>query len=401
MTMEEKHGPLFIEDDLSSEQQEELLRYVEEHSEVAKDWKRWQQVRRRLRHRLESQVPDRRLLVLYALEQEGRADLLSPKEQDALDAAHDDIAEAVETVSVLEEIVDRIQEERADFEAVWSQHRDARVEAAAETEERVGAETRDRAPSRPARTRSGGIRPWAWRLTIAALLLGAAVLAVLYGPQQATRTTVSLDAGEEKVVEFGAGSAARLVGAAELSYVVETEISDPKQVTLERGRAYFDVDHREGSTFVVITPTARATVLGTQFAVTSERDTTEVVLVDGRVEVGSADGNGSPSVVLTPGQRSLVERTKRPSDPSPVDVNDALEWTGLFIFRSTPVRTITNRLSDHYDVSISASMELADERVTADFDREQPVSEILQALARTLDAEVKKKDGTFRLEPTA
>lgn len=399
--MEEKQSPLFIEDDLSSEQQEELLRYVEEHPEVAKDWKRWQQVRRRLRRRLESWVPDRRLLVLYALEQEGRADLLTPKEQDALDAAYDEIVEAGETVPVLEEIVDRIQEERADFEVVWSQHRDARAEAAAETEERVGAETRDRAPSRPARTRSSGIRPWAWRLTAAVLLLGAAVLAVLYGPQQATRTTVSLEASEQKVIEFGPGSTARLVGAAELSYVAETETSDPQQVTLKWGRAYFDVDHREGSTFVVKTPTARATVLGTQFAVTAERDTTEVVLVDGRVEVGSANGNGSQSVVLAPGQRSFVERTKSPSDPSPVDVNEALGWTGLFIFRSTPVHTIADRLSDHYDVSITASMELADETVTADFDREQPVSEILQALARTLDAEVKKKDGTFRLEPTA
>lgn len=399
--MENGYGPLLFEGELTPDQRDELRSYLDEHPDLASDWARWQKVRRRLRRRLDARLPDRRLLVLYALEQEGRQDLLTPAERTALDDARDEIAEAVELFPALEQVIDRIQEERDDFETVWAQHRAAQAQESSEAGERARSDRTDRAPKRSTRGSRAGIRPWAWRFTVAVLLLGVAVLAVFYGPRETSRTTVAVEAGEQDVVEFGEGSMARLVGAARLSYRPTALTSGDRQVTLERGRAYFDVVHREDASFVVNTPTARTRVLGTEFAVTVQSDTTEVVLIDGRVEVGSVDGDAPTGVVLEPGERSRVERGGSPSAPVSVDVTTNLEWTGLFVFRSASVQKIARRMSAHYGVSITTAPSLQDETVTATFDREQPVGEVLTALTRTLDAELEQENGDYRLVPAS
>lgn len=399
--MDDRDRPLFFEEELSPEQREELEEQLAQDPDLAEDWVQWQQVRRRLRRRLDTQLPDRRLLVLYALEQDGRVDLLAREERKALDAARDEIAEAVDAIPVLEDIIEQIQEEGSDFETVWAEHREVKTESPARAQEEVQSRRRERDAQRPSRTRTAGVRPWAWRLTVAVLLLGAAALAVLYGPRQAARTTVAVESGEQRVVEFGDGSTARVVGAARLSYVFKAEPASRRVVSLERGRAYFDVVHRDTGSFVVNTPTAAARVLGTQFAVTARKGSTEVVLVEGSVEVAAVDESDARSVVLKSGQRSIVRQGEGPSNPSPTDLTSALDWTGFFVFRSAPVETILDRLSDHYDVSITASEQLSGQTVTADFDREQPVSEVVQALARALGATVEEQDGTYHIVPAS
>lgn len=392
--MEDKYGPLLFEDDLSPQQRDALRDYFEEHPERVEEWARWREVRRHLRRRLQERLPDRRLLVLYALEQEGQRDVLTDQEQAALDAARGDIADAIDALPALERVVHRIQEERNDFKAVWQQHRGEAQSEAAGAESAHAPERKERAPRRRSRTRSSKPHPWVWRLAVAALLVGAAVLAVMYGPQDSSRTTVAVADDEERVIEFDDGSTARLVGAARLSYRSE----EGHEVTLEQGRAYFDVVPQDDASFVVNTPTATATVLGTQFGVTTQDEATEVVLVEGSVQVEAPETQSEP-VVLEPGQRSMVQKGEAPSSPVPVDLASALDWSGMFVFRSVPVETIVQRLSQHYEVQIAAAPVLADEPVTATFERNQPVSEVLGALSQTLGAELRSNGDTYRLEP--
>jgi len=190
--MDDAYGPLLFEDALSSEQRAKLRARLAEDPALADGWARWQQVRARLRERLQEHVPDRRLLVLYALSEEGREDLLTPEEAEALDAARPAIADALDAVPALQQVVKRVQDERADFETVWAQHREEIWAAEDKTDRRSQTDRNERAPRRPGRARREGAgRQWAWRLTVAALLLGAAVLAVVYGPQGAERTRSS------------------------------------------------------------------------------------------------------------------------------------------------------------------------------------------------------------------
>lgn len=396
--MDDLYGPLLFEGERSPEQRDALRERLADDPELAEGWARWQQVRAQLRQRLHEQLPGRRLLVLYALEQEGRTNALTAEEKEALDAARDDIAEAIEAIPALSRVVERIQDERAEFETVWVQHHDDSVGVSA-SEGRSHAERKERAPRRSARSRGETAgRRWAWRLTVATLLIGAAVLAAFYGPREASRTTVTVGADDQRIVKFDDGSTVRLVGTAALSYDPGLAATENRRVTLKHGRAYFDVASRNGTSFVVETPTAQAEVLGTQFGITTGSDTTEVVLVEGKVRVGS--DTESESVVLEPGEQSMV-RSGTPSTPAPADLTATLDWTGLFVFRSLPTEAIAERLSEHYDASVTVASALADEPVTGTFDREQSVEQVLNTIARTLGAEVRTNSGTYRLVPAS
>ena len=91
-------------------------------------------------------------------------------------------------------------------------------------------------------------------------------------------------------------------------------------------------------------------------------------------------------------QRSRVARNALPSTPAPVDLSEALEWTGLFLFQATPLGEAAAQLGDRYDVSISVAPGLEAEGVSGTFAREQSLQQILTTLATTLNATVEGND---------
>lgn len=389
--------------DLSSEDRSAIQERLDENPDLAAAWAHWCAVRRRIRNRLQERISDRRLLVLYVLEQEGAAETLTPREQAMLDECRDDIARAIDAIPALEQVVERIREEQADFAEVWATHLDEDDEVLPNEEARDTAASPsdriDRAPRPPASQETAPARRWARRLTAAALVVGLAVVGVLLWPQGRSTTTVTVAEGDVQVNELGGGSTVRLVGPATATYPTPDTERPVRRVTLEAGRAYFDVQPRSDASFVVETPTATATVLGTQFGVTTTADTTEVVLASGSVRVDDTEEEGDDGVVLEPGQRSWVT-TDGPLAPESVDLTGALDWTGLFIFRSVPLDAIADRLARRYDAQIAVAPALAGEPVTGTFEREQPVEEILGALAATLGAEVQAQDdGQYRIVP--
>lgn len=69
---------------------------------------------------------------------------------------------------------------------------------------------------------------------------------------------------------------------------VHTAISDRQRtVWLDRGEAYFDVTHEPSRPFVVLAGERRITVLGTRFSVHRHGDQVDVVVEEGRVQIGS------------------------------------------------------------------------------------------------------------------
>jgi ferric-dicitrate binding protein FerR (iron transport regulator) len=170
-----------------------------------------------------------------------------------------------------------------------------------------------------------------------------------------------------------------------------------RDAMLETGRAFFDVTPAP-EPFVVETPTARTTVRGTSFGVEVQADETRVVLASGRVEVASR-ATPDRSVALQPGQSSRVVQDAAPTAPESVDVAEALAWTQLFIFRDTPVERIADRLADHYETSIDVNADLRDQAVTGTFEHEQPLADILSAIATTLGAQVVSTEDGYRLHP--
>ena len=398
--MEELYDALLFGDDLSPEERSSIQDRFEEDSEWATAWAHWCAVRHRMRDRLQEHISDRRLLVLYVLAQAGDTDALTARERQIIDEAQDEIEQAIEALPALEQIVERIRAERADFEEVWDEHLGGEELMAEPAAEHVAPtkpdERTDRAARSPRSRRDAPARRWSRRLAVAAVIVGLAAVAVLFWPQGSATNTVTVADGGVQVQTLGDGSTVRLVGPATLTY--PSEEAPPRRVTLAEGRAFFDVQHREDASFVVETPTASATVLGTQFGVTTRADTTEVVLANGSVRV--SDAEGLRTVVLEPGQHSRVAKSEAPTTPKPVDLTGTLDWTGLFVFRTMSLDTIVDRLNRHYDAQITVAESLAGEAVTGTFEREQPVEEVLGALAATLGAKVQDAgDDQYRLVP--
>jgi ferric-dicitrate binding protein FerR (iron transport regulator) len=408
MTMDEIYEALLFYDELPPERQQWIREKLDTDDDLAHAFAQWRQVCAHLRKRLEADLPECRILVLFALEEAGRDDLLTADEQQALNEARPRLEHALEAHPALEDVVARIQEEQADFETMWEEHGFDLIASDAEASDRAvakpgsrdvrPAERTERAPRRSSAREEG--RRWTRRVFIGAVVAAVVTLVFLVWPSQPTETTVQVAEGETTTIDFADGSRVRLVGAAQLSYAPEAAFD--RRVTLERGRGFFEVqpDPDGRAPFVVTTPTARTTVLGTQFGVEASDESTNVVLAEGRLEVGPADPDDTMAVVLTPGQKSRVDRGGSPSAPESVDVTQALAWTGLFVFRATPTATIADKLSSHYDVPVTVDAALGDEAVTGTFERSQSVEEVLGAIATTLGADVRgtSADG-FRLAP--
>lgn len=395
MTMDDIYEALLFYDELSPERQQWVREQLETDDDLANAFAQWRRVCAHLRQRLEDDMPECRILVLYALADAGRDDLLTADEKQALSEARPRLRRALDAHPALEDVVARIQEEQADFEMLWEEHGLDLVDAGADVgpakqpvdvpSDGTRTERTDRSPRRsPARDES---RRWTRRVAVGTLVAAVVALIVFVWPSGPAPTTVQVAQGETRVVELTDGSQVRLVGDAEMQYVGESAFD--RHVTLRYGRAFFDVqDDGSGTPFVVTTPTATTTVLGTQFGVEADAERTDVVLAEGRVEVGPTGEDADGPVVLSPGQRSRVERGRTPTPPERVDVTEALAWTGLFVFRTTPMRTIVDRLHAQYGVEVAVDSSLRDEAVTGTFERSQPVKQVLTAIAITLGAEV-------------
>ena len=399
--MEDVYNTLLFDD--TPTEQPAVRRKLDEDPELARAWAHWCAVRDRLRNRLRGQLPESRLLVLYALEAAGHKSALNTAEREALTAARDDIERALDVVPALAQVVESIQDDREAFEETWATQTDGTFSAHRRPEGRDRSGDRTERAARPSdrRSRSTAQR-WTRRVAVAALLVGVAVLATLYWPQDEAVTTVTVDEGEMRMVDLADGTTVRLVGGATLSYPANLAEAEVRRVTLREGRAFFDVHRRsDGPSFAVETPAATATVLGTQFGVLTGGDTTAVVLAEGQVEVGVRGENTGASVTLEPGQRSHVQRGDAPTAPASVDLTTALDWTGLLVFRSTSVATIADRLQRHYAATVSVAPALRDEPVSGTFDQDQSIEEVLGTLAKTLNAEVRSAtEGQYHLVPS-
>lgn len=402
--MNDLHEALLFFEDLPPSQREEVRERLESDPEAAEAFAQWRAIEQRVAQDLRNDLPERHLLVLFALEDEGHRGLLSTQEQMALDEARGDIERAVKYHPSIEDVIRDIQDARADFDDVWAQgwteeaeprSTDASVNGPLDTDPKIDL---DVAPSdldrsgrqdRQARaSASSQSRSWR-RLAATALVAAAAVLVVFLWPSEAERTVITVAEGQSDTVQLADGSSVRLVGAARLSYDDATNGTFDRRVTLDYGRALFDVVEKpRPQPFIVTTPTARTTVLGTRFGVETEATATDVTLATGKVKVQTADASDD-GVTLAPGQQSRVEKDATPSAPAQVDVTSELAWSGLYIFSQTPVETIAARLEDAHDVSVTVAPELQGEPVTGTFDQTDDPEQVLQVVATTLGAELR------------
>ncbi len=318
----------------------------------------WQNLGAALGQALDEYVPDRRLFVLYALSSAGHAALLSEEERRQLRRARPGLEAAVDSHPGLASAAAHIVSEKDDFDQCWQSFDTGR---------------------RPAT-----VRPlrWTWRIAAAIMLVGFAGLMAYVLRSGDDLHTIATVAGESVRVTLPDGSEVFLTGETELAY---DQAAFDRRVRLE-GRVFMDVVSSP-EFFVVSTPTAEATVIGTRFGIEGSDDVTEVVLESGSLAL-AARGSPEDRVILQPGHMSRVQQGSSPSDPVEVDLPRTLSWTGFFFFRATPMSAVAEQLEEAFGIRVSVEAALLSEAVSGTFDRRDGVEHILRVLSGTLGAVV-------------
>lgn len=251
----------------------------------------------------------------------------------------------------LERVVDRLADDITAFDSAWN-----------------------RSIKQPATLRRVRFVQWA----AAAVVVAAVALSVLLLDAPDSIRFASTSGGSE-VVELQDGSSVRLVDGAEL--IVNPAF--PRQVQLT-GRAWFDVSPREDDPFSVTTDHAITTVAGTTFGVEALLESTVVSVVSGNVLVQAA----GKTVPLNAGWYSRVVAGAEPSTPEVLSNLSDLAWTGLFIFRDTPIDSVAAILGQDFKVRIEVDRSLSTQSLTGTFDRDQGLEEILGVVVAALGAEL-------------
>jgi len=367
-----------------------LRRALEADPELGPAVRRWVALCRAAATQWDEGVPSRHALVLLACRNRFHPDDLTDEERVLLDDASAALDTALERHPAVSDVLERIRHEADAFDRAWSrsfEDKDASPRSAA-----------DRGPLRRASgSPSGPLR--LVRLAVAA----AAVIAILFvgrswfGADIPGPTATYSAAATMQVVSLDDGSEIRLAPRSTLEVLYDEE-SDERRVRLI-GDGFFDVAAGPRP-FRVETANALTTVLGTSFGVRTANGT-DVFLVTGRVSLASADDPGS-AVVLAPGEQGTLAADADMPSVRTFATLDGFDWSGLLVFRNTPMASVAERLSEEFDVAITVSDDLKEAPLTGTFESERGSKAILDIIASALGARVtEQEDGSFLLSRPA
>jgi transmembrane sensor len=178
------------------------------------------------------------------------------------------------------------------------------------------------------------VRRWSIPVALAASLALAFVSILFVGDGTRAPDGVVLQAETApRTVELQDGSTVQM----DVNTKVRVRMTaERREVTLEAGRAMFDVAHDRSRPFSVAAATSRTVALGTRFQVELDRSKVVVTLAEGSVAID----NESPTRVwqeqLHPGEQLRIDVASATRDKLVVDPAVVTSWTrGRLVFRNT------------------------------------------------------------------
>lgn len=240
--------------------------------------------------------------------------------------------------------------------------------------------------------RRGGAM-WAFRSAAAlVLLLGAALLwnqlgRPVPGADPLQTREITTGPAERTHIDLADGTRVALAPESRLR-IAGGYGGDAREVEFE-GQAVFDVARDPARPFRVRTRGVVTEVIGTRFAVRAYAGESDVsvALAEGAVRLRAAGaGDDSGELTLRPGQVARAEAggAARLDDGATVDA--LLAWTdGRLVFEDTPLREVAAEIGRWYDVDVRLADDgLGERRLTASFG-DEPVSQVLDLIALSLD----------------
>lgn len=191
------------------------------------------------------------------------------------------------------------------------------------------------------RTAGSTSRRWAMAASIGAIFVLGVAAWRFYGTQSEIYATST---GEQRVINLADGSRLQLNTHSR----VATEFSrHERHVELLEGEAIFYVAKDASRPFVVESPNARVTAVGTAFNVRADTGQTTITVLEGKVRVsGSSDAEGPATqtssrksdLILGSGEQAVVTHDEPTPRKSPSNPEVATAWTkNRIIFENTPM----------------------------------------------------------------
>jgi transmembrane sensor len=164
-----------------------------------------------------------------------------------------------------------------------------------------------------------------------------------------------------------------------------------RNVSLLRGRAYFEVVHDVQKPFLVYAGNLRTTDLGTRFEVAlSEQRDVSVTLVDGAIEVANQRDKGRAQQSLIPGEQVVLRAGAMSLEKHEVDAAAVTSWSsGRLVFKGTPLATALDELNRYSDCKIVlGDSSLASVPIGGNFIAGADSTQVVDALAAVLPIRV-------------
>jgi transmembrane sensor len=225
----------------------------------------------------------------------------------------------------------------------------AKARAGAEVVPFEGASTSRRMPDAapPLRTRLATHR-LAAAAAVGAIACG---LAAYVGYQHFRIPEYATSTGEQRIVTLADGTRVELNSRTRLT-VRFTERQ--RDVALLEGQAMFTVARDPRRPFVVRSRNLAVRAVGTAFDVDLKGKTTTVTVVDGRVDVRSADTSSPAPLLVDAGEQVIAtEQPQKPLRASRANVLAATAWThGALVFEGSRLEEVIEEFNRHNERQI-------------------------------------------------
>ncbi|NEU10157.1 DUF4974 domain-containing protein [Flavihumibacter sp. R14] len=169
---------------------------------------------------------------------------------------------------------------------------------------------------------------------------------------------------------------------------------ETRDVKLENGEAFFKVSPDKSKPFVIEADDVTVTVVGTSFNVKHNKESTEVIVETGLVQV-SMD---KQMIRLTRGEKVLI-RDKNSDLRKEANTDQLYNYyrSKLFVADNTPLWRVVEILNEAYDSKIIIeNAQIKDLRLTTTF-RDDSLDNIIHVITETFKITAVKKDGKIIL----
>lgn len=222
-------------------------------------------------------------------------------------------------------------------------------------------------------------RIWLYRASTAAALFAGIVIGIICYWNRSHTDWITVTANTEAQELFLPDqSNITLSPGSSLRYNRLSFGKDERRVELS-GKAYFAVHHEADRPFRVTTPTVTIQVLGTQFQVKADTDSTTAFVASGKVRFST----GKAYCDLTADMRAVNLQDGKIRVTEAANRNELAWKTHRLTYRHTSLRQVVEDLEQVYGVSIAGVPE-EELFLTSDFN-EMQLTDIIHIINQTLD----------------